>query len=71
LASLQHNSALNESYGLKQAWVIYLGSWLLISNFLQEFRLQNCPITPKNGEKPLKIGLITIKTKKNSYKPTL
>jgi hypothetical protein len=40
-------------------------------NFLQEFRLQNCPITPKNGEKPLKIGLITIKTKKNSYKPTL
>jgi hypothetical protein len=57
-------------YGLKQAWVIYLGSWLLISNFLPKFRLQNYPITPKNGENTLKIGLTIIKTQKIGYKPT-
>jgi hypothetical protein len=48
-----------------------MGSWLLISNFLPKIRLQNYPITPKNGEKPSKIGLITIKTQKLVIKPTL
>jgi hypothetical protein len=41
---------------------------LLISNFLQEFRLQNCPITPKNGEKYIKNELIIIKNPKSSLK---
>jgi hypothetical protein len=57
-------------YGLKQAWVIYLGSWFLISNFLPKFRLQNYPITPKNGENTLKMSLITIKNQKLVIKPT-
>jgi hypothetical protein len=58
-------------HGLKQAWVIYLGSWFLTSNFLLKFRLHKCPITPKNGENTLKIGLTIIKTQKLVIKPTL
>jgi hypothetical protein len=43
-----------------------VGKVVVISNFLQEVRLQNYPITPKNGVITLKMGLITFKNPKFS-----
>jgi hypothetical protein len=65
LAFLQHNSALNDCVWPQTGLVYIAWSWFHIPNFLQESGLQKCPISPKNGENLLIIGII--KQKNQNY----
>jgi hypothetical protein len=69
LASLQHNSTLNALLWPQTGLGYIAGKLVTHLQLPPKFRLQNYPITPKNGENTLKIGLITIKTQKLVINP--